>query len=46
MWSDLRYCGMDPANSLRCSVRVGGEISPNELRPRLVVEVGHFVQTR
>ncbi len=46
MWSDLRYCGVDPANSLRCSVRVGGEIAPNELRPRLVVEVGQFVQTR
>jgi membrane-bound metal-dependent hydrolase YbcI (DUF457 family) len=46
MWSDLRYCDMGTATSLRCSVRVGGEISPNASRPRLIVEIGQFVQTR
>jgi hypothetical protein len=46
MWSDLRYCTIGAANALRCAVRVGGETSKNGSPPRLLVEVGRFVQTR
>jgi len=46
MWSDLRYCGAGTVTSFQCSVRVGGELLPNASPPRLIVEIGHFVQTR
>jgi membrane-bound metal-dependent hydrolase YbcI (DUF457 family) len=46
MWSDLRYCRIGAGHALQCSVRVGGEVSANASRPRLIVEIGQFVQTR
>jgi membrane-bound metal-dependent hydrolase YbcI (DUF457 family) len=46
MWSDLGYCDLGATDSLRCSVRVGGEITPDASRPYLIVEIGDFVQAR